>query len=168
MKVLIIHHLEPIWNNGYKKFGTNFDKLLERFSEYLENNIFNKIILTRFEEWKIDFEEYSLIAEKIDIVHSYGYGWNLECFYDSSPDDISLDDAQTSLDCGGSYINSYGQEVCKGGQHSEVVFIPDWIRDLKCNEVFISGAFDGECLEDLEIALNFCQIDYNRIEELIL
>lgn len=49
-----------------------------------------------------------------------------------------------------------------------MVLIADWMKKLPSKNVFISGAFDGECIEDLEIALDFLDIDYTRIEKLIV
>jgi len=49
-KILIIHHLEEMWNSGYKKFGnTNFFDLEYRFFEFLSENNFDRVILTKFE-----------------------------------------------------------------------------------------------------------------------
>ena len=56
---------------------------------------------------------------------------------------------------------------CEGGSHSEAVLIEDWMQ-LSGEDVYISGAFDGECIEDLEIALRHCQVKFSRIEDLIV
>ena len=68
MKTLIIHHLEPMWELGYKKAGTSFERLVEVFYDHLERNHYNKVILTRFEDHRIHEPEYELI-ESSSLVH---------------------------------------------------------------------------------------------------
>ena len=34
--------------------------------------------------------------------------------------------------------------------------------------VYLAGAFDGECIEDMEIALNALKIKFHRVEDLIV
>ena len=151
-KVLIIHHLEEMWNSGYKKFGnTNFDELKERFYNFAFENNFDRIILTKFEFSSYPYiksnkfwEEYQFLGELITDCFEYQYGWDKE-----------------------SLIKS-GTEFCDGGNHSEVVLIEDWMKQLSNDEVFISGAFNNECIEDLEIALGFLKIDFKRVESLII
>lgn len=143
MRTLIIHHLEPCWETGYKSFGTCFQNLLWKFAHHLETNQYDQIILTRFEDHTICPEEYEPIYYWINQVHAYSYGWEAE------------------------ELEEYPDRFCEGGNHSEAVLIEDWMKELT-GEVYISGAFDGECVEDLEIALRHCGINFKRIEELIV
>jgi hypothetical protein len=140
-KTLIIHHLEPCWEDGYKRYGTCFENLLERFAHHLEENHYDRIILTRFEGGKLDDSHWPLF-EYVDEVHEYAYGW----------------EEQELLD--------WPDRFCVGGTHSEAVLLEDWMKID--GEVYISGAFDGECVEDLEIALRHLGIDFKRVEELIV
>lgn len=142
MKVLIIHHLEPIWQDEYQKFGTSFEELVEKFHEHLSNETYDLVILTRFEEYRIG-EDYWQIAQYIHSVETYAYGWEKQNMLDN-PD-----------------------RFCEGGSHSEAVLIEDWMH-LADHDVYISGAFDGECIEDLEIALTHCGVKFSRIEALII
>lgn len=152
MKVLIIHHLEELWNAGYEKFGnTNFDALKEEFYNFIFENNFDRVILTKFEfsaypyfESQNFWSEYQFLGELITDCFEYGFGWETESLKES------------------------GAEFCEGGNHSEVVLIENWMKQLKNDEVFISGAFDNECIEDLEIALNYCGINFSRVEKLII
>ncbi len=147
MKVLVIHHLEPMWGSGYSRFGTTFDELQERFLEYLEENEYDKIILTRFEDWTAEPAHgyFPELLEKISAVHDYAYGWEAE-ERENDP-----------------------ERFCEGGSHSGAVLIDDWMIPLKkAAQVHISGAFDGECIEDLEIALRHLEINFKRIEKLIV
>lgn len=146
MRVLVIHHLESLWESGYKNQGTSFDELVRKAISHIRHAKYDKVILTQFENWQAQDEHYeSGIAEYINEWHDYGYGWD----YDSIPDE-SFDD----------YV--------KGGNHSEYVYLPEWMKNLKYDNVSICGAFDGECIEDLEIALQACNVKFRRIEKLIV
>jgi hypothetical protein len=47
------------------------------------------------------------------------------------------------------------------------VYIADWMRSLS-GDVYISGAFEGECIEDLEIALSHLRIEFKKVRQLII
>jgi hypothetical protein len=167
MKTLIIHHLEPMWNEGYKTHNTNFEELLEKFYNYLTENIFDRVILTRFEDHKLDDsycfystenDEYVELSNFINKVHTYDYGWCKDSVFDGELPEQNQD---------GFYVNEWGNVYCDGGMHSEIVWIPEWMKDLK-GDIFISGAFDGECIDDLETALSALNKTFYRINELII
>lgn len=141
MKTLIIHHLELCWESGYKKFGTSFEELIEKFAFHLDSVSYDRIILTRFEESAMG-PEYWPIANYVNEVLPYAYGWEA------------------------TEKEAYPDMFAEGGNHSEVVLIEDWMKIP--GEVYISGAFDGECIEDLEIALRHCNVPFSRIEHLIV
>jgi len=152
-KVLIIHHLEPCWQSAYNKIAnTSFESLCQDFIEHIEDNQYDWIILTQFEDWKAQNDHYLTgIAHYIDQWEEYGYGWGKEVLEDER------------------HVNpKYRQEWCNGGNHSEMVLIADWMKEIKNEDIYISGAFDGECIEDLEIALDFLKINYKRVESLII
>lgn len=127
--ILILHHLEPIWESGYKRFNTCFDELELKATQWIKRNRPDRVILTRFEEYRL-CHNYNFLHEYVDHVYDYAYGWEADMFQDES-------------------------EYCEGGTHSEVVHVPQWIKELKGRTVKLAGAFRGECLEDMEIALNF-------------
>lgn len=167
MKTLIIHHLEPMWNEGYRTHGTSFEKLLEKFYNYLEENSFDRVILTRFEDRKLDDsycfyceknDDYCELSKFIDKVHNYDYGWDKDSIFDGELPEPKEE---------GFYVNEWGNVYCDGGVHSEIVWIPDWIQGLQ-GDIFISGAFDGECIDDLETALEALNKTFHRINELIV
>lgn len=159
MKTLIIHHLEPMWEEGYKNNSTSFNQLLELFNEHLEDNQYDRIILTRFEDFQVEPEIYGYFADLVDKVYSYGYAWCRDMFDD--------EDILEQIDEGGIVKTDCGDYV-EGGSHSELVLIDDWMYDLRGQEIYISGAFDGECIEDLEIALGALEIPFKRVSELIV
>jgi hypothetical protein len=154
MKVLIIHHLEELWSEGYKQAGTSWWKLEYKFAQYLKKNNFDKVILTKFETTQNYFRnnafggnnkfynDYPNIATYINEVYEYAYGWS----YDE--------------------LTNHPDTFVKGGNHSQAVLITDWIKELCGHEVYLSGAFLGECLEDMEIALKSQDIEPKYIMEL--
>ena len=145
MRTLIIHHLETIWDFGYRKSGTNMIELCLKIKEHIENIGYDKIILTRFEDGELQCEHYETgLGYYIDKVEVYGYGWDKSCLDGSNPDDWT-----------------------EGGAHSEYVYLAEWMRYLE-GEIHICGAFDFECIEDLQIALRALNKKYRRVEELIV
>lgn len=147
MSVLIMHHLEEIWDKALRNHGTSFDQMVEKVAEHLEENDYSLVILTKFEGIQFD-EGHFPIAHHINVVHEYAYGWERE------------------------QVEQYGWEegvaYCDGGTHSEVVLLDEWMKHLPKEDVHIAGAFDGECIDDLETALDFLEVNYNRIESLIV
>lgn len=151
MKILLIHHLESCWESGYRKFGTSFDELSEKVINHLEENKYDLVLLTRFEGFNFeDCHHYTGLSNYINKVEEYGYGWCRDMFdYDASP-------------------YKYGYDYTDGGNHSEVVYLPEWLKEFCNDEIYLCGAFDGECIEDMEIALEAIGINYKRVEELIV
>lgn len=147
MRVLIIHHLETCWENGYRKFGTSFEELQEKFLRHLRAARYDKVILTRFEDFALGDDYFPELAEKISVVHEYGYGWPAEALTEKMAD---------------------GYSFAPGGTHSEAVMLTPWMRELQGAQVRIAGAFDGECVEDLEIALRAVGVAFKRLEKLIV
>jgi hypothetical protein len=143
MKILLIHHLEPIWENGYKMFGTSFEEQLEKVREFLNENSFDRVILTQFENWKLTPEHWP-IAEFITENYDYAYGWEEEAMKENPSDFVP------------------------GGNHSQVVYIPDWVKALKGQTVHLIGAFKGECLEDITIAMESQNVEVKPIDDLIV
>jgi len=141
-KVLLLHHLEPMWNEGLKRKNTSFEEMEYKVYLHLKRVKYDKVILTRFEDYRLG-PEYSYISSFVDNVYDYAYGWEKEMF--------------TSKD-----------EYCPGGNHSEVVYLPDWVKNLKGSKVSIAGAFLGECLEDISIALSYCKVKWKYISGLVV
>lgn len=168
MKTLIIHHLEPEWSHGYLQHGTTFAQLCEKFAQHLDETEYDQVILTQFNYTRLDEAwPYEPLIGRIDQQHEYGYGYEIDSFIN---DDDEREDAENTLESCGEYVTQYGVKLCNGGNHSSVLPIDDWMMELKRknSQVFISGAFDGECIEDLECVLKHIGIDFNRIESLII
>lgn len=145
MKILIAHHVESMWKETLNKKGVCIYELIEKIAHFCEENQVDKIVLTRFEDW--DMEEIHYPFQKFNCqVKDYAYGWDMESTWNCNEE----------------------TEWAEGGNHSEFVLIEDWMYDLKGNEVFLAGCFDGECIEDMEIALNHCEIEFKRVNSLII
>ena len=145
MRTLVIHHVESMWDSSLMNFGTNIYEVCQRIIEQIESSNYGRIILTRFEEDVLEDVHYETgLAEHIQVVHDYGYGWEE-----------------------GMIDGEEGETWAEGGHHSQIVYLPDWIKALSKN-VDLCGAFDGECIEDMEIALEACGKNVNRIENCIV
>ena len=151
MKILIIHHLDPHWEVGYNRAGTSFDDLQVKFLKHLNRVKYDKVILTRFDDYRLTEEYFPEFAQKVDKVENYSYGWE--------KDQVEAEIEECS---------EKPENWAEGGNHSDMVWLAPFIRKLKDEDVTISGAFDGECLEDLEIALKACGVKYKRNEKLII
>jgi len=122
--------------------------MLQNVYEHLAENCYDHIIVTNFEAGFYLDDDQMLLDGFSPAVYDYCYGWEREQLLESN--------LVENID------------FCPGGHHSPVVLVPEWIRNLKTHEVHLCGAFDGECIEDMEIALNFAEINYKRIEKLIV
>lgn len=158
-KLLLIHHLEPCWENGYRRYGTSFECLQEKIVDYLKprRRAYKSVIVTRFEDDTIKEEQgyYPELVAKVNKVYNYEYGWERV------------------------HLESNPECFVEGGNHSQAVYVPDWLRDIslfnatvgvknknKTITIDLCGAFRGECLEDISIALDAVNIKYGLIEEL--
>lgn len=147
MKVLLIHHLETIWQAGYRMYGTTFFDVAQDILNHITGESYDRVILTRFEDPRLEDEHWeSGIADFIDEIQEYGYGWDLDM----------VDREKEGIDW------------VWGGEHSEVVLLFDWIARLRGNDVHLCGAFDRECIEDMELALEGCGVNFERLEHLII
>ena len=147
-RTLIIHHLESMWNNSFKKIaGKDFETISLELASALRRRKFDLVILTRFEDSRPEDGHFETgLAALVNVWEEYGYGWDLE------------ESGQLEL---------VGEEFAEGGSHSRHVLTPEWIKNLKGNKVTLCGAFDGECIEDMEIALKACQVKFDRWEKFI-
>lgn len=160
MKTLIIHHLQPMWENGYKMFNTSFDEMLENVYNHINEVGYDKIIITNFEAgMDLEDEQYPL-NDFYNELQDYMYGWELNGQGFTDEEVEAIEDGQVVTD-------EYGTKWGQGGNHSEIVMVSDWMEDLD-GEVFLCGAFDGECIEDMELALGHANVEFNRVESLIV
>jgi hypothetical protein len=146
-----------MWEHGLASHGVDFYEFLSKLHEHLAEQDYDRVILTRFEIYDNALEDCHYEAG-LDVfitqVEEYGYGWDAEGVF--GDDSSALNDLDSNPDW------------TEGGNHSEVVYTPEWIHRLKGHEVSLCGAFDGECIEDMEIALQACDVEFERVEELIV
>ena len=148
MRVLIIHHLERCWDLPMRRYGTSFEEQADKVLRHIEAQEpeYDRIILTRWEEPQLGQEHYDQgIAGYIDVVEEYGYGW------EKIPGEEGIDWAE-------------------GGNHSRYVMLCPWMHELynAKAQVDLCGAFDGECIEDMELALQAVGVKYKRLNHLIV
>lgn len=182
MKVLLIHHLEKIWEIGYQGIGnTSFEELCQKTADYIDDKnsddgrYYDRVILTQYnykgfngnnplsDDW-----EYAPLLDKIDSVHEYGYGWEINSFCDDAEE---KEEFEQKLDEEG-YVQQSGFKVIVGGAHSSLVVIDNWMEELArykdTLELDLCGAFEFECIEDMQICLDYLGISYKKIYELIV
>lgn len=166
-KVLIIHHLEPEWSEAYMRVGgITFEKLCKKTAKHIKKSDYSRVILTQFNPIGLhESYPYEPLIGKIDEIHEYGYGWELESF---NFIEMDAETVAESLENGELVCDQHGQYLTKGGYHSQVVLVDDWMFELAGHEVDLCGAFDGECIEDMEIALAAAGVSFNRISKLII
>lgn len=167
-KCLVMHHFESEWNPSLAKFDTSFDKLNEQFLDYLENNNFEKIIITSFYHFEPQYEHYDIISfcENNNIEFefiNYGYGWYRDP--DRHDEDIDEENQEFPLSQEGiKWIRSEREH------HDEnyVLIIDDFHYELKNYDVTLTGAFEGECVLDMEAVFNSIGVNYEKIDELVV
>jgi len=147
MKCLIIHHVESQWAPAMKQRGHSYEQYLVKLFDYLSDTSFNKVVLTRMEDTRFEDLHYVHgLDHFVTDVEEYGYGWEQQMIEDN-------------------LVNR--EDFVEGGQHSEIVWVPAWLKKLP-DKVHLCGCFDGECLEDMEIALKAAGKEVIRVEHLIV
>lgn len=162
MSVLIMHHVEECWSDAMDDMGVDYEEYLQRLFDHIQESNYSHIINTRFEDISTCGslhsvgDEYATLGNLVNMVYDYGYGWDL----DESGEKYTQD--------GEEYRTEHGTVFVDGGNHSTHVLIPEWIDNHISDEIDLVGAFDGECLEDMEIVLRHKGIKYNKIKSLIV
>lgn len=153
---LILHHFESHWNHGLSKFGLSIENMSDQIIDFLSNKRpdINNIIITRFEG--IDFElEHAKIQQfaedkNIEIrIEEYAYSYYRESFPNSDYDLIIPTRDNSDPD--------------------NVLPVMDWQKELKEHKsVILAGAFEGECVRDMEDILLYTRGDFEKIDELVV
>lgn len=161
MNIMILHHFSDYWEHSLNNLGTSYETELEKVIDYLEHEDIHKVILPLCERDQLEFCHNELLEvcnEKgIDLeVYDYFYGWLKE--HDNNGENYTEENENITW--------------CQGTRphhtDNDVVEIADWMHELQDNNIIISGAFDGECVADLEAALDALDINYKREEGLIV
>lgn len=145
MKILICHHIEPHWDKSLRKHGTSFLKLEEAVTKHVRRAKYDKVIVVRFETYSFDRDicDYETLYPYISDIVEYGV------YY-------------------GNDYREEGFEHAYVSAHEGYAPIAEWMYNLREHQISICGAFDGQCVADLEACLNHLKIKYRRIEDLIV
>lgn len=166
--ILICHHLEPYWEEGYNKSGTHFEDQQFKVANYItkmrKSARPEKVIVTHFSQ-QPHIYEYFHLHPHIDEFKEYGYSWSYLNFI-HNPEFFDVDLGK-EIDTKG-YFEWDNCKVIRGGYHSQLLLVPKWLQDLKNKQVRLCGAFDGECIEDMEIVLKYVGAKYKRLNHLIV
>lgn len=167
MAILLAHHLEELWDDSLKKYDTSFDEEVGKLSDFIKHSgvEIDKIIVTSFENIDWDEGHFPLIqtAESLDIpieLQTYAYGMQRV-----TNDEYSMaqypDEKENITWC-------YGEREYheREGEEQDVLDIDEWIVELKGSEVILVGAFEGECLNDMETILENQEISFHKVDEL--
>ncbi len=143
MKILILHHIEPMWEHLFCHYPEDYFQLIE---EHLEAVLYDKVILTTLEYTG----GYDALRHLWDIEEEWSYGWedpefNVEWYNNSH---IKADDI----------IPALGHEF---------TYLYPWIKELKGHKIHLAGGGDSECLQDLVDSLCHLDIPYKKIYNLI-
>lgn len=146
MRILIIHHVEPHWEEGFDK-----DEILAKINSHLATHAYDKIILSM--QTPSD-PAYPELLEKGCVIEEWLLGF---CAYDD-PDWHDF------------YI-SHGMspdDLIMAARMNDWVYLYPWIKQLAGNEIHIAGGGDdGNCLTGLEDCLLHLGISYHRVEDCI-
>lgn len=159
MTTLILHHFEPYWQEGLSKYNTSFEEELKKVIDFVSHTDLDRIIVTQFEEFELSIEHRPLVElcqnKGIDIqTITYPYGWRR----DDDPEQFPSSEKNKTW-CQGNR-DYHGKD--------DVLIIEDWHHEIKKNKesVLLAGAFEGECLNDIEQILSVLKIPFQKIEGL--
>lgn len=153
---LILHHFESHWNHGLSKFGLNIENMSDQIIDFLSHKRpdINNIIITRFEgiDFEPEHEKIQRFAEDKNIeirIEEYAYSYYKESFPNSDYDFITPTRDNSDPD--------------------NVLPVMEWQKELKNHKsVSLAGAFEGECVQDMEDILLYTRGDFNKINELVV
>ena len=167
MAILLAHHLEELWDESLKKYDTSFDEQVEKLSDFIKHSgvEIDKIIVTSFENFEWDDGHMLLLetAGNLNIpieLQTYAYGM-MRSLNDEHSMEKYPDDKENITWC-------YGERDhhTREGEEQDVLDIDDWMIGLKGSDVILTGAFEDECLRDMEVILDNQGINYHKVEEL--
>lgn len=153
---LILHHFESHWNHGLSKFDLTIEQMSDQIIDFLthKNPEINNIIITRFEGIDFEPEHEKLIKfsedKGINIrVEEYAYSYYEESF---RPNEYE-----------------FVKPTRDNSDEDNVLPVMEWQKDLKKhNSVFLAGAFEGECVRDVEDILEHVGAKFKKMDELVV
>jgi len=165
MNVLLLQHFESYWEGPLRDLhNTSFEECMNNVLDFVASrDDIDKIIITLFEDYDLnhEYEKLQRLCDKKDIeieAHTYAYAW----YKDPDPEETAYPESTRNIDWCPGTRDHHGEE--------DVIEITEWQKELKllnC-KVFLGGAFDGECVKDQEAALDTLEVNYERVEGLIV
>lgn len=155
MKALILHHLEPYWDDELIHKGLSYREFVELAVKHIKENNYDKVILNYAHYHNKEEPLKSLINDW----NNYGYGFTV------FPENIV---GSTYSDNGTEIFEDIHGNLWFFDYNLKAYLLDEWMFNLEEYEVFIGGAFDGRCVFELETALNVLGVEFIRVEELIV
>lgn len=165
MNVLLLQHFESYWEGPLRDLhNTSFEECMNNVLDFVASrDDIDKIIITLFEDYELnhEYEKLQRLCDKKDIeieAHTYGYAW----YKDPDPEETAYPESTRNIDWCPGTREHHGEE--------DVIEITEWQKELKSLDckVFLGGAFEHECLKDMEAALDTLKVNYERVEGLIV
>ena len=155
---LFLHHFEEDWEEGLSKFGLTSASYSDRIIDFLSTDVgqrINNVIITKWEDDRLENAHANLISflEKRGCdyqVNILPYSLYEDCFSELDKDSLVA-------------YQKEGEECA--------LKIEPWqlsLRDHK--DVYLAGAFDGECIIEASVVLDFVRgkDKWHRVEGLIV
>ncbi len=142
MKILILQHIEPLWEEKF-----NIDELINNVIKHINRSKYDKVILTTL-EYTGGYEE---LKPFIDMEKEFSYAWE-------NPETEKEWYKNNNIDT---------KDIIEVSTPHGWAYLYDWIKRLKGHKVSVCGGYDGECLTDLQDILTYLNIPFKRVESCI-
>lgn len=162
--VLLMHHMESMWEESLRQYDTSLEECVSNTIDYIlfSDQEIDEVIVTRFEG--IDWDDEH--APLIDVCERLGIPIKLEEYAYGFTRDIDEDGLEMYPD------ENLDQTWCFGDRdhhnESNILEIHPWHHELKNDHVILGGAFEGECLNDMEKILGTLQINVTKVDSLCI
>lgn len=143
MKILILHHIEPMWERSFCHNPQDYCFLIE---QHIQQESYDKIILTTLEYTG----GYNEIKHLWDVEEEWSYTWDDPSEYHERYNDCQID------------VN----DMIPASGH-EWAYLYPWIKELQGSDVYLAGGAESECLQDLVDSLNYLNIPNTKVHNLI-
>ncbi len=159
--VLWMHHFHEYWSHGLENAETSFDAEMAKVMDYVKHNDLDRIIITMFEESRLQPEHYKLEnycnenGIQLDS-YEYNYAWYRD------------EDSAKSVYQEEKFGKTWIQGTRDHHGEEDILEIEDWHHELKTNgdKVVLGGAFANECLDDVNTVLTHLDVDYEEDQSL--
>lgn len=159
LNTLILHHFESKWNDALQKFDLDMEKMSNQIIDYLstKGEHINNIVITKTKGVDVEPEHNKIMKYALDneiqiSIQEYGYSYYKENFTD---DELKNEE----------FIIPTRDNKDK----DNILPIKEWQKELSLhNTVSIAGAFEGECIRDMEDIVLHTRGEYDKVKELVV